>query len=200
MPHAPSRPSVWYPFARPSIASRVRHAPWKTSWANGSFCARRAAAATFSPPRSAQSLACFLRRPFRRGKPRYHQDIRGGRSWDFLRLRGRRAAGGAEGTLRDHPPFRCGHLPRHQFRLPARQHLRAGYGRSFRSAQKHSFIPPHKKALRVVAKRLSAIPEFGDAPARRQASPSGCCSRREPCPSAARRGRRPLRWRWRTPA
>lgn len=45
MPHAPSRPSVWYPFARPSIASRVRHAPWKTSWANGSFCARRAAAA-----------------------------------------------------------------------------------------------------------------------------------------------------------
>ena len=33
MPHAPSRPSVWCPFARPSIASRVRHAPWKTSWA-----------------------------------------------------------------------------------------------------------------------------------------------------------------------
>ena len=53
MPHAPSRPSVWYPFARPSIASRVRHAPWKTSWANGSFCARRAAAAaTCLSPRS----------------------------------------------------------------------------------------------------------------------------------------------------
>ena len=45
MPHAPSRPSAWCPFAQPSIASRVRHAPWKTSWANDSFCARRAAAA-----------------------------------------------------------------------------------------------------------------------------------------------------------
>ena len=78
-----------------------------------------------------------------------------------------------EGTLRVIPPLRCGHLPRHQLHLPARQHLRAGYGRSFRSAQSIVFIPPHKKALRIVAKRLSAIPEFGDAPARRQASPSG---------------------------
>ena len=32
-------------------------------------------------PCPAQPLACLFRRPLRRGKPRHHQDIRGGRSW-----------------------------------------------------------------------------------------------------------------------
>ncbi len=105
--------------------------------------------------RSAQSLACLLRRSFRRGKPRYHQDIRPGRSWDFLRLRGRRAAEVQEGTLRVIPsPMRASSTTSASFTCATASTSRIwkifsrAPGRERRS--KHSFLRNHHHFISAI--------------------------------------------------